>query len=68
MNSITIDGKTAHFELGHTEEEWLNEFGNDSSPLWDVSIQDIIEGAIEPNDDIIYWYINGRLYETNKEI
>ena len=60
---ITINGLTAHFECGHTEREWVVKFGTDEN-LWDVSITDIIEGAIEPNEEITYWYINGRLYET----
>lgn len=60
---ITINGRTAHFECGHSENEWAKKFGMNDS-LWDVSIADIIERAIEPNEDITYWYINGRLYET----
>ena len=32
--------------------------------LIDYSIDDFINGAVESNEDMIYWYINGRLYET----
>ena len=60
---LTINGKMLHLELGHTEEEWRDMYGSDNS-LWDIALDDYIEGAIEPNEDITYWYINGRLYET----
>lgn len=52
--------------IGKTLKEWETRFGNNDS-LWDVSIDDVESGAIEPNTDYVYWLINGRLYETDIE-
>lgn len=60
-------GKELHIITGKTLPEWEVAFGNDDS-LWDVSIDDIDTGAIEPNADYWYWLIGGRLYETNEHI
>lgn len=55
--------KELHIEVGHTIKEWQEKFGADGD-LWDVSIEDISSGAIEPNSGCWYWLIDGRLYET----
>ena len=56
-----------HVITGKTLKEWKACYGNDDA-LWDVSIEDIETGAIEPNADCWYWLINGRLYETNEMV
>lgn len=55
---------TIKIELGHTLEEWEKTY-SDNENLWDVNLDDVLNGALEPNEDIVYWYIDGRLYETN---
>lgn len=50
-------------EIGHSLDEWEQRFG-DSEELWDVSIDDLENGSLDPSV-CKYWLINGRLYETN---
>jgi len=69
MKNFTIIGGNTkiNFEIGHTEDEWKDlVYGDDYSYItfWDFSIDDLLNGAIEPNDDMLYWLIDGRLYET----
>lgn len=58
------------FEVGHTKEEWklLCAKYHTGAPLedvyWDFCIEDILTGAVEPDSDILYWLIDGRLYEV----
>lgn len=49
-------------EEGHTLEEWEALFGNEE--LWDFTEEDLIRGAVELDPDMVYWAIDGRLYET----
>ena len=56
-----------HVIVGKTIEEWKSQFGQNDS-LWDVSIEDVCNGAVEPNPDCWYWLIDGRLYETDIEL
>lgn len=53
-------------ETNHTIDEYMSKFGNDYmlGNLWDFEEQDFNEG-IEFKDDIVYWLINDRYYETN---
>ena len=55
---------------GKTLKEYMSLYGKDyeDGNLWDISLEELSNGSIEPNTDIEYWYINGRLYETNKEV
>ena len=55
-------------EFGHTLEEYQEKFGQEyeQAELWDISIEDAFNGAIdEENLNGIYWLIGGRLYEVN---
>lgn len=61
--TIVVNGQKINYEIGHSVQEWNELFGNNEN-LWDISIDDFINGAVESNEDMIYWYINGRLYET----
>jgi hypothetical protein len=51
---------------GKTLDEYMKKFGDayDSGELWDVDIEDVKSGALEPNNDIEYWEIDGRYYEA----
>ena len=59
-----------NIEFGHTKEEWkkLCLGSHNGQPLendyWDFSAEDLLNGAIEPEDNMTYWLIEGRLYET----
>ena len=51
---------------GKTLDEYMKKFGDayNSGELWDVDIEDVKSGALEPNDAIEYWEIDGRYYEA----
>lgn len=56
----------SNIEKGHTEEEYMNLFGYsyNKGELFDVSIEEIFDGSLEKNDDIVYWLIGEYVYET----
>lgn len=54
-------------EGGHSTSEYFNlDFGAayDEGDLWSFSLEDFESGAVEPDPEMIYWEIDGRLYET----
>lgn len=57
-----------HIELGHTIEEYNDLYGKEyeNGEFWDFSIEDVENGAIEANPNMIYWQIGNRVYETYK--
>lgn len=59
----TIDGIEVSVAIGHTIEEWEETF-NQCEDLWDFPIEEVVDGTIEPNTDMVYWQIDDRLYET----
>lgn len=66
-NTIILNGIKIKIEVGHSVQEWKQYYGaNEDSwepTNWDISIEDLISGAIEPSDGMIYWLIDGRLFE-----
>jgi hypothetical protein len=63
---IIINGKTMHLVLGKTIKDWEKYSSNEV--LWSFQIHEFIEEAIEINEDIWYWLINDRVYETEEEV
>lgn len=60
-----------HFEVGHTKEEWKQEQVEAAKglvALWSFPVDELLDGTIEPDVDMIYWLIDGRLYETERYI
>ena len=53
-------------EKNHTLEEWNYNFQYQikNGELWDFLKQDVEEGAVELDEDKIYWEIGDRIYET----
>ena len=52
-----------------TIEEWYEKYGNKS--LCSFSLKDILNGAVELDENMCYWAIDGRFYETldpNKKV
>ena len=39
-----------------------------SYDLWDFPIEELLDGTVEINEDIWYWLIDGRCYETTEEV
>ena len=64
--SIIINGKKMHLILGKTIKDYEKYSSNEV--LQSFQIDEFIEGAIEVNEDIYYWLINGRVYETEEEV
>lgn len=50
-------------ETGHTLCELKTGCHCDDT-CWDFPYEELFNGAIEPQDGMTYWLINGRLYET----
>ena len=64
---LTFEGKTLHLSLGHTEQEWKEKYG-ERIDFWSFRFEELIDGTIEPSEDLVYWYIDGRCYETDEEV
>lgn len=54
-------------EYGHTMEEYNEKFGTEYSngELWDFKKIELENGAVEPQEGMVYWEIDGYLYETS---
>lgn len=65
LKSLTLpDGTAISIEEGHTLDEWKEIYG-DSESFWDFDPEEISDGTICGNPNIMYWEIDGRLYETD---
>ena len=74
---IAAPGGNLHLVLGKTEDEYLREYSDgaifgtyygNSYDLWDFPIEELLDGTIKINEDIWYWLIDGRCYETTEEV
>lgn len=63
-----------HIEFNHTLEEYNALYGVDyeNGDLWDFTIEDVVEEAIEGNPNLVYWGIvvdhELRIFETYEEV
>lgn len=64
---VTVAGKVLHLVLGMLYSEWAMVY-DDKEDVWDFDLVDLLDGTIEIDEDIWYWYIKGRVYETNEEV
>ena len=64
--TISVNNKKLHLVLGGTEEEWSARYGG--VICWDILFDELIDGTLEINEDIWYWYIDGRCYETDQRV
>lgn len=57
----------SNIETDHTMEEYMERFGEayDNGELWDFQKEELFDGTIDYRWDIVYWEIDGRLYETD---
>lgn len=66
---IIVDGKKLHLVLGKTKKEWESIYWQTlSEELWDFPLEELLDGTLDINEDIWYWYIDGRCYETSEEV
>jgi hypothetical protein len=61
---VEVDGSKLHLVLGKSKHEWEKTYGE----LWDILFEEFLDGTMEINEDIWYWYINGRCYETFERV
>lgn len=64
---VKVGNVTIHLVLGHNYTAWEKKFGEDEN-IWDFLFEELIDGTIEPREDIWYWYIGGRCYETDEQV
>ena len=70
MNKDILEINYFHIELGHTFEEYKEQFGTlyEEGDLWDYSLEDVKTNAVEGNCNLVYWGIvvdnELRVYET----
>ena len=57
-------------EFGHTLKEYKKKYGvpYEMGDLWDFPYEECFDGTIELKGNVVLWYINGRLYETEEKI
>ena len=65
---IEVNGQKLHLVLNKTWKEWLDAYTNPGDDYWDVLLEELLDGTLDINEDIWYWYINGRCCETNEEV
>ncbi len=61
--------KSIYVVHNKTLEEYMDIYGEayNKGELWDFSREDMENGSVEPNLDMVYWEIDGRLYETGQD-
>ena len=60
---IPVKDRNLHLMLGVSVEEVEAQDGNDND-LWNMPLEEFLDGTLEVNDTIWYYYVNGRCYET----
>lgn len=63
---LKVNDKCLHLVLGKTYEEWEKKYGNDI--YWDILFEELIDETLEINEEIWYYYIDGRCYETTESV
>ena len=64
---IIVNGVTIHLVLNKNVTDWRNLYRGNNG-LRGFALEEILDGTIEPNENIWYWYINGRCYETDEDV
>ena len=64
--TIIVNNAKLHLVLGKTYEEWEKLYSGEI--CWDILFEELIDGSLEINENIWYWYIDGRCYETFEKV
>lgn len=64
---VYVNGKALHLVFGKSREEWERVYGADPD-IWDVSFKELVDGTLDVDEDIWYWYIDGRCFETDEKV
>jgi len=64
---LAVDNRNLHLILNKSVKEWESQYGGDYN-LWDMPLEELLDGTLEINDTIWYYYIDGRCYETTEYV
>jgi hypothetical protein len=64
---VEVGGKKLHLVLYKNRTQWLERYGR-IEECWDILLEDLLDGAVDIDENIWYWYIDGRCYETTEEV
>ena len=64
---VIVNDKKLHLVLGKSINDWACAYA-DIQDFWNVPLEELLDGTLEINEDIWYWYIDGRCYETSEEV
>lgn len=62
---VIVDGKKLHLTFGKTYADYCYEGFDQDDDLWDFPIEELLDGTVEINENVYYWCINGRCFETD---
>lgn len=68
INYMSAQEKKPKIKTGKTIEKYMAQYGEayNNGDLWDFSVEDVNNGAIELDPDKVYWEIGDRIYETGE--
>lgn len=64
--TIEVKGRKLHLVIYESLSHWLRLY--EAEDLWDFLLEEILDGSVEFGEDIWYWYIDGRCYETSEQV
>jgi hypothetical protein len=64
---LAVDNRNLHLILNKSVKEWESQYGGDCD-LWNMPLEELLDGTLEINDTIWYYYIDGRCYETTEYV
>ena len=64
---INVRERNLHLILGMSVEVWESQYCNDND-IWNMPLEEFLDGTLDVNDTIWYYYINGRCYETDQRV
>ena len=64
---IEVNGQKLHLVLYKSHGLWLDTYASNPD-CWDILLEELLDGTMEINEDIWYWLIDGRCYETTEEV
>jgi len=64
---IEVNGQKLHLVLHKDKALWQERYGY-IDECWAILFEELLDGTLEINEDIWYWYIDGRCYETTETI
>ena len=68
--TIIVDGHSLNLIINVTMEEYMDTYAAEYSngDVWDFPIEELLDEAIDIREDIWYYLINGRCYESSEYV